>query len=170
MWGSNSRPPDYETDALPTELTKRHKLLLFAFFFWLWTRIKLITSWSSLNMPSQLAWEDFTRGELNPRGVLTGKLKSHYTNGGNFDPPIRRAFCILLWVQDCCNIVSMEEVLQQGKSSKSVPCFKMSVEWWVHQKIISWVMIWFSQHVTCAVQGCSSSSSITKWIDCLQWV
>ena len=24
MWGSNSRPPDYETDALPTELTKQN--------------------------------------------------------------------------------------------------------------------------------------------------
>ena len=23
MWGSNSRPPDYETDALPTELIER---------------------------------------------------------------------------------------------------------------------------------------------------
>ena len=32
LWGSNSRPPDYETDALPTEL-KEHEYYWFHHFF-----------------------------------------------------------------------------------------------------------------------------------------
>ena len=150
MWGSNSRPPDYETDALPTELTKQRKMPILHIFFGLLTRLELTPSCRSLNMPDQLAsgclfpleWEDFKRWELNPGQILVGNPKATVPTVKISIPQIMCPFHVPITARLQCNRVNL---------ATSLPCLKMSIECQVHQRIISLVVIWFRQHVTCVL-------------------